>query len=206
MNDISMLDARLGAAMDRIAAAHARTRDALRAAQAQPAVATSGNEAAGASEIDALKAELATRSEAAAAEAAELRETLAEERARHSELAARAEADRAALDAMQRDVEVLRATERLETVKDGGLAEEAQVKITRLEQALDRLRAVNGQLRQNNAALRDACAAGVTDASVVNDSLKAELEALQAAREADRAEIDSILSALKPIVEESADA
>ncbi len=76
-----------------------------------------------------------------------------------------------------------------------------------------RLKKVNGELRMNNAALRDAASAGVVEPNLVNKSMMAELEALRAAQAADRAELDAILGELEPLIapaeskdEESADA
>lgn len=70
-----------------------------------------------------------------------------------------------------------------------------------LDGELQRLRAANAQLRENNAALRDANAEGVAEPHLINNSLRAELEALRATRAADIAEADAILGALGPIVE-----
>jgi uncharacterized protein (DUF885 family) len=72
-----------------------------------------------------------------------------------------------------------------------------------LETALDRLRQANEALRDNNAALRAALADGVADADMINDALQAELEALSAQQAADAAEVEAILTELKPIVQEA---
>ncbi|MCP5037821.1 MAG: hypothetical protein GY945_09510 [Rhodobacteraceae bacterium] len=81
------------------------------------------------------------------------------------------------------------------------------------ETGVARLRKVNGELRMNNSALRDAASAGVTEPHLVNKSMMAELEALRTAQAADRAELDAILSELEPMItstgnanEESTDA
>ncbi|QDY68730.1 hypothetical protein [Qingshengfaniella alkalisoli] len=84
-----------------------------------------------------------------------------------------------------------------------GEVEDLQARIGELELTLHKLKQVNGQLRQNNRALRDACEAGISDADLINDGLKQELAALEAARQADRAELESILSSLKPLVEDT---
>ncbi|MCF6443619.1 hypothetical protein [Nereida sp. MMG025] len=76
--------------------------------------------------------------------------------------------------------------------------------IKRLDSELQQLQAANQQLRDNNAALRDANEKGVAEPHLINKSMMAELDALRAARAADRSELDAILSELKPIVEESA--
>lgn len=79
----------------------------------------------------------------------------------------------------------------------------AEVRHADLETALDRLRQANEALRDNNAALRAALADGVADADMINDALQAELEALSAQQAADAAEVDAILTELKPIVQEA---
>lgn len=70
----------------------------------------------------------------------------------------------------------------------------------------ERLKNVNLKLRENNQALRDANATGVGDASLINDGKDAELDALRASHASDRAELDSILVQLKPLVEGQDDA
>jgi len=71
---------------------------------------------------------------------------------------------------------------------------------------LQRIRDVNDGLRQSNAALREANAAGLADAALVNSAMEAEVAALRSAAEARRAEIDEILARLEPLIEERAHA
>ena len=69
------------------------------------------------------------------------------------------------------------------------------------------MRRANAQLAEACAALREANAEGVGDAGLINAALQAELDAVHAARRADVAEADAILSVLTPLVptaEESA--
>lgn len=68
---------------------------------------------------------------------------------------------------------------------------------------LQRMRAVNAELRLSNKALREANAEGLADADLVNTSMKSELDALRAAEAANRAEIDDILATLEPILKEA---
>lgn len=70
-----------------------------------------------------------------------------------------------------------------------------------LDAAMQQLRAANDQLRDNNGKLREANSAGVGDAGLINAGMEAELRAIRAAREADRAEADAILTALRPLVD-----
>lgn len=66
---------------------------------------------------------------------------------------------------------------------------------------MQKLRRVNAQLRDNNAALRAANAEGTGDASLVNKALMVELEALKVARSADAMELDAILADLRAAAE-----
>ncbi|MGX9354396.1 hypothetical protein ACS3SW_04310 [Roseobacteraceae bacterium S113] len=70
---------------------------------------------------------------------------------------------------------------------------------------LQRLRKVITQLRENNAALREANTAGVGEPHLINKAMLAELEALRAERAADVAEASAILSALEPVVNQGAE-
>ncbi|RLJ59995.1 hypothetical protein BCF46_0187 [Litoreibacter meonggei] len=84
------------------------------------------------------------------------------------------------------ETRVTRLTDRLETM-------EAENK--RLQAAMDALRETNKQLRAANAEHQGA------DASI-NTALETENNALQAARTADLAELDDILSEIAPLVKE----
>ena len=66
-----------------------------------------------------------------------------------------------------------------------------------------RMRHVNDALRDTNRALREANAAGLSDAGLIDAGARAELDALRVLREGDRAEIDEILGTLAPILEEA---
>ncbi len=88
------------------------------------------------------------------------------------------------------------------------LTEEVERLRTVLEQGeggLARLRKVNAELRNNNAALRDAVAQGLAEPHLVNKSMMAELEALRAAQAADRTELDAVLAELAPLLEPAAE-
>lgn len=76
-------------------------------------------------------------------------------------------------------------------------------KLMQREAEATRMRGVNEALRKSNRTLREANAAGLADATLVDAATKAELEALQALRDGDRAELDDILGTLAPIVEEA---
>ncbi|HCQ66550.1 MAG TPA: hypothetical protein DIU07_16005 [Rhodobacteraceae bacterium] len=72
------------------------------------------------------------------------------------------------------------------------------------EETVARLSRVNGELRANNTALREAIAHGVAEPHLVNKSMMVELEALRTAQEADRAELDAVLGELNALVADAA--
>lgn len=73
--------------------------------------------------------------------------------------------------------------------------------IASLDVELQRLRATNADLSELSAQLRSAASDGIADAELINRALAAELDALNAQRSADKAELAALLSELKPIVE-----
>ena len=81
-----------------------------------------------------------------------------------------------------------------------------RVEVEQSEAVIQKMKRVNQRLRENNRALRDANRKGVADPQLINNSMVAELDALRASRESDRAELDTILMELKPLVEGGANA
>jgi chromosome segregation ATPase len=84
-------------------------------------------------------------------------------------------------------------------------------KVARLTQQADaathevqRLKQINEDLSDSNRALSLAVAEGVAEPELINQVMMTELEALRAARAADLAEMDDILSELKPLIGEVA--
>lgn len=71
---------------------------------------------------------------------------------------------------------------------------------------IQRLRKANAQLRDNNRLLREANEAGGAEPHLINKAMLSELEALRAARGAETAELEAILSALGPLLEPAMDA
>ncbi|MEE2945477.1 MAG: hypothetical protein VX444_09915 [Pseudomonadota bacterium] len=69
-----------------------------------------------------------------------------------------------------------------------------------LNSRLVRLRRTNRLMRNNAAQIRKAAAENVVDAGAINASLEAELEALRATHEVERAETDVILKTLQPLL------
>lgn len=90
---------------------------------------------------------------------------------------------------------------------------DADAEVARLKEDLvlrdaltQQFRRVNAQLRANNTALREANGQGLADAHLINKAMLSELESIRASRDADRAEIDTVLAELKPLLGESANA
>ena len=84
-------------------------------------------------------------------------------------------------------------------------AEEMAARLEEAEAALARQRRANDRLRETSEALRAAATAG-GEPPAIDEALLAELEGLHAAREADRDEIDAILSDLAPLLEREEEA
>lgn len=80
-------------------------------------------------------------------------------------------------------------------------------RLARLTEQLDlqslemlRLKKANARLMDSNTALREAQIEGFPDANLINKSISAELDALQAERRAEMAEMEEILAELKPLL------
>lgn len=100
-------------------------------------------------------------------------------------------------------------SERVHQVKHRQETTVAQLerRLARLTEQLDlqslemlRLKKANARLIEANAGLRAAQAEAFPDATLVNRSISAELEALQAERRAEMAEMEEILAELKPLI------
>ncbi|WP_297773576.1 hypothetical protein [uncultured Roseovarius sp.] len=118
-------------------------------------------------------------------------------------LAQQLEDERLANAQLQERVKALHA--KLDT-QDAAMraAREAQNEALRkLDSDLQSLRKANQQLRDNNQALREANAGGVAEPHLINKSMLAELEGLRAARNADRDEVDTVISALGQAIAEA---
>lgn len=100
-------------------------------------------------------------------------------------------------------------SERVHQVKQRQETTIAQLerRLARLTEQLDlqslemlRLKKANSRLIDANTGLREAQVEAFPDATLINKSISAELEALQAERRAEMAEMEEILSELKPLV------
>lgn len=123
-------------------------------------------------------------------ETAALREALDAERAANAQLTERVRAIKEKQETMIGGLErtVARLTEQLD----------AQGRETQ------RLKRLNAQLTDTNRSLSTAAEQGVTEPHLINRAMMTELEALRAQRAADVAEMDEILSELKPLIGEVA--
>jgi chromosome segregation ATPase len=72
--------------------------------------------------------------------------------------------------------------------------------MARLDMDVQRLRQANDQLRDSNAALREANEQGVSEPNLINKAMLAELEALRASRATDVAEVSAVLAKLGPLL------
>lgn len=79
--------------------------------------------------------------------------------------------------------------------------EEQTQKMKELDAQINRLRASNADLRDMTAQLRSAAADDTVNAELINRAALAEVEALAAQRSADAAEMDAIITELKPLIE-----
>ncbi|MFN3211218.1 MAG: hypothetical protein ACE369_19935 [Roseovarius sp.] len=131
--------------------------------------------------------EAGTPATADPAELAEVKQALNDEKLANEQLEERVKALRDKRNTLEEELEALR--------------EQNAQTLSRLDGELQSLRRANQQLRDNNTALREANAAGVGEAHLINKSMMAELESLRASRAADRAETSAILSELTAVLE-----
>lgn len=123
-------------------------------------------------------------------ELASLREALDAERTANAQLTERVRAIREKQETMVEALEkkVVRLTEQLDAA---GLE-------------LQRQKQLNAELTDANRALSKAAQEGVAEPHLINRSMMTELEALRVARAAEMAEMEEILSELKPLIGEVA--
>lgn len=122
------------------------------------------------------------------AELASLRAQLDEERTANAQLEER--------------IKALKERQEEDTMGVQNALAEKSAALAGIEAEVQRLRASNAELRDLNAQLRSAAADGAPSAELINRATLAEVDALQAQRAADVAEIDAILGELKPLIEE----
>ncbi len=122
------------------------------------------------------------------AEVDTLREALESEKVANAQLEERVKSLHAQNDDRIRELE-----NHIDTLKAS--AHEAKTQV-------QQLRMTNQHLQSSLTALREAATQGVADPHLINQAMMTELDGLRAVRDADRAELDDILSALQPHVTE----
>ncbi|GAA6207772.1 hypothetical protein NBRC116601_10650 [Cognatishimia sp. WU-CL00825] len=143
------------------------------------------------------------------AEIAALRNALEDERLANAQLQERLKAVTAEAQAQSVAAEGTGGGAELEMLKAGFAEEISALRQSALEEReaweglsgrLVRMRRSNKLMRTNALALRRAAAENVADASLINQSLQVEFDALTAAHELERAETDVILKTLQPLL------
>lgn len=153
------------------------------------------NEAGDPAEKEALRAEVARLKrelEVAANTAAGERDAL---KAELEELAAQNEALTAQLQQAQSG-----ASGGSDLADVSAQPEDPSAVLVRLDAEHQQLRQANDELRAVNAALRDANAQGVADASLINSAMEAEISGLRAAQASDKAQVNAVLAKLEPLL------
>lgn len=140
--------------------------------------------------LDRIRQGLETRGLAGDTEAS-LRAALETERAANAELVVKMQSLKERQDTL-----VAELTGRVE-------GQAAQMKA--LDAELQRLRASNAQMRKVSTELRNAVTQGLSP-ELIDAAVAAEIEALAAQRSAEATELETILTELKPLIEETAHA
>ncbi|MCC5968443.1 MAG: hypothetical protein JJU15_00670 [Pararhodobacter sp.] len=174
MSDIAAYERRISAALDRIAR---RIESAAPRPAAAPAKA----------QLFGLGAKAAPAQDAeTSATIDSLREALEKERAANAQLS-----DRVHQVKQRQETTIAQLERRLARLTE-------QLDLQSLEML--RLKKANARLMEANSALREAQAEAFPDTTLVNKSISAELDALQAERRAEMAEMEEILTELKPLL------
>lgn len=172
---IAQHERRLAAALDRIGRVLDRA-DEARAAAPPPPAARRGAAPAAASGTDA-------------AEIARLREAL--------------EVERAAVAQLNERLKVLKEREGQTRSQTGSRIETMTRQLDLQGLELMRARKLIVQLRETLRTMTEAAIAGTPEPHLINRAMLAELEALRAQRQLESAEMDEILTALAPLIEEA---
>jgi chromosome segregation ATPase len=158
--------------------------------------------------LESLRAELAAEREATARLEARIRELT---RTGEAATTARAELERARdsaaseTAALREEVEQLHAA-LAETETLRGECERLQAALVDAGMEAERLRKTSAEVTAAMKVLREAQVADLVDAHLIDKAMKRELDALHAARDSERAEIEAIVAALGPLVGERPDA
>lgn len=178
MNEIAELERRIAYAMERIAKGVEALDRVAAPVTPDPVM-----------EVPAPEPALAPKAVDNSTEIAALRAELEEERLANAQLEER-----------------VRVLKRRQEVQAANLQTEqatTREKLSQLDQELTRLRRANDQLQVSNDALRTANESGLSEPHLMNTSMMSELEAMRAARQADRAEAEAIKVALMPLLSDA---
>lgn len=104
---------------------------------------------------------------------------------------------------LEERVRVLKERQDTKLAELQDINERNKARMVKIDRDLQRLRHVNAELRDLNSQMRAALSDGLAEPHLINKAMMAELDALRAVRAADVAEVDAILDALTPIVEEA---
>jgi predicted nucleic acid-binding Zn-ribbon protein len=81
-------------------------------------------------------------------------------------------------------------------------AVESRARLSAMSEDLQALHQSNAELRDVIGSLRAALADGMADPELINRAILAELDAVTAARDADRAELNAVIAELAPLLAE----
>lgn len=191
MNEIADLESRLSAALDRIAQGldHVgQVADTPEKTEDAPAADTSAFEA----EIKLLQDALAQERQA--------KEILVAEVERLKDAPKAPVVTAVGGSSASDGVDALKAAHAAEIEALHASAAEERKAWEGLNSRLVRMRRSNKLMRSNTIALRQAAADQVADADLINQSLQLELDAVMAAQELERAEVDVVLKTLQPLL------
>ncbi|SHI87216.1 hypothetical protein SAMN05444000_103259 [Shimia gijangensis] len=205
MSDISDLESRISAAMDRIG----RGLEALD----KPAIDDGGAQSeALQNELDGEKianAQLEERNKALHAKVEDMETALAAssdavEKAVEARESAEKDLASARVEAESARAEADAAKESAQEAKNNEPAVNLDINrdpILKLSKRLNRMRRTSRQVRGASVVLREAAEKGLSDPSLINQAMVTELENLKALRASEQAEMDLIIGALRPMLE-----
>lgn len=193
MSDISELERRITAAMDRIAKGVEQlgTRPEVEASAEVDALhsgaSETGKEATGPGDTATAGGETgADLSGDSGSGSAELIQQLADEKMANAQLSERLKSLRTKLDKADAEAEMA--------------AGDLRASLAEMDAALGQMKKTSEQLRQSNQLLRQANAEGLADGAAIEAGMSAELAALQAERQAEAAESLALAAALEPLL------
>ncbi|QOL79838.1 hypothetical protein [Pseudooceanicola spongiae] len=133
--------------------------------------------------------------------AEELMQALEDERYVSAQLEERVRALHERQDQLEAELEAARNAPAV--LPEDDTAAEVIAALGQMETEINKLRAVNAHLRENNRAMRDVLASGSgADVELLTTSVEAEMDALRADHAAAQAQAEAILAALAPFIAE----